>query len=378
MKFLILFLLTASAARGQNFRDYAPLPPAPAGFSIREVARMPDRPVKITTDAAGAVLYVLCISGDVYRVDLPDGPPTRVLDHATFAPQGQWLFQGLCLDGDGRMYVVGNRTDMDAKPYAMNHVTIFRGRVEDAKTIKPWFEIDIPFAIDTFQHGVSEIKQGPGGWMYVSSGSRTDHGERGNDPKLSPNGETNESACIWKLDPKADKPALQIFARGLRNPFGFCSDDRGRMFATENGPNADPPEEVNLVEAGKHYGFPHRFADWTTKGYPDQPDAPPGLTIEPPLAKIDPHSSPAGIIWLDGKLYAVRFGNMIKLPHDVGFDMIGIDPETGAVTPFLKPLARPTDLHLSATGKIYICEHTRQLANTGEEHPGRILELSRR
>ena len=67
-----------------------------------------------------------------------------------------------------------------------------------------------------------------------------------------------------------------------------------------------------------------------------------------------------------------------KLPHDVGFDMIEIDPQSRAVKPFLKPLARPTDLHLSAKGKIYICEYTRQLANAGEEHPGRILELAKR
>jgi hypothetical protein len=48
----------------------------------------------------------------------------------------------------------------------------------------------------------------------------------------------------------------------------------------------------------------------------------------------------------------------------------------GEVKPFLAPLARPTDLHLAGNGKIYICEHQRQLHNGGDDGPGRILELS--
>jgi hypothetical protein len=48
----------------------------------------------------------------------------------------------------------------------------------------------------------------------------------------------------------------------------------------------------------------------------------------------------------------------------------------GEVKSFLAPLARPTDLHLAPGGKIYICEHQRQLRNGGDDGPGRVLELS--
>jgi hypothetical protein len=44
----------------------------------------------------------------------------------------------------------------------------------------------------------------------------------------------------------------------------------------------------------------------------------------------------------------------------------------------LTPLARPVDVHQCGPGKIYICEYTRVLDNSGKTAmlPGRLLELS--
>jgi glucose/arabinose dehydrogenase len=155
------------------------------------------------------------------------------------------------------------------------------------------------------------------------------------------------------------------------------------MFATENGPNANPEEELNHVERGKHYGFPYVFADWPKRAYADQPDPPPNFSSEPPTAKFDPHSSPSGVIFYRGTLLVARYGNLLPLPKDVGFDIVQVKLTEdasgrlhGDVTPFLAPLSRPTDLHLAANGKIYICEHQRQLHNGGDDGPGRVLELS--
>jgi glucose/arabinose dehydrogenase len=363
-------------------QPYAPLPTAPKGFSIRQVAAMPESPVRVITDKEGKSLYVLCVNGDVYRIALPDGAPAKILDGAKYsgADAQHQQFLGIALDAEGRLYLVGNHFDFDAKP-AMNHATVYRTDVPLAREgtgihPKPWVSAAMPFAIDVFQHSVSYIAQGPDGFIYVSSGSRTDHGEPGMESNRSTEGETPLTACIWRIDPKSDHPQIEVFARGLRNAFGFCWDDRGRMFATENGPNADPPEEVNRIERGKHYGFPYQFADWPHKASPDQPNAPPGLTFEPPLAKLDPHSSPSGIVFHHGALLVARYGNMLPLDQDVGFDIIEMNPTTGEVKPFLSPIARPTDLHLAATGKIYVCEFSRQIHNSGEEQPGRILEIS--
>src|SRR6185503_15596157 len=119
-----------------------------------------------------------------------------------------------------------------------------------------------------------------------------------------------------------------------------------------------------------------QFSDWDHKAYPDQPTAPPGLKIEPPLAKLDPHSSPSGIVYYKGTLLVARFGNLLPLAKDVGFDIVRVDPKSGAVTSFLAPIARPTDMQLAANGKIYVCEFQRQIRNFGGDFAGRILELS--
>jgi hypothetical protein len=65
-------------------------------------------------------------------------------------------------------------------------------------------------------------------------------------------------------------------------------------------------------------------------------------------------------------------------PRDVGFDILRVQNEHGhgPVSPFLSPVARPTDLHMTASGKIYIAELWRQTHNAGEQSPGRVLELS--
>lgn len=422
--FLILLLPVPPHARGQASRPatapaaaakggYAPLPVAPAGFALRQLATMPKPPTRLTSDGSGRFLYVLVDDGDVFRIDLPDGQPRLIVDRKRYivSPRGGQCI-GLTLDRDGRLYVVSNEFDTDARPQ-MNHVRIYRStartRDGDPAELKPWLETQIPYAVDVFQHGVCAIAQGPDGFIYVGSGSRTDHGEAGDDPTRYRGGEVETSACMWRLDPKSEKPQIEVFARGLRNPFGFCFDDKGRLFATENGPNAHPPEEINLIEQGKHYGFPYAFSDWTSKTYRDQPDVPAGATkfelpiqnvgpaggasADKPLGTLEPHSSPSGIVHLagpewpgeaQGTFLVARFGNMLPLTKDVGFDVVQvklIDPARDGrlraeVKPFLAPIARPTDLHMSGKGKIYICELYRETRNGGEQRPGRILELS--
>ena len=383
---LVFFFAIASLAATA---PYAAMPKPPAGFDLREVAHFDENPVRVISDQVGKSLYVLAVQGNVYKIDLPAGPPRKVIDHASYSQHnGDRQTMGFCFDRDRRMYIVENAFDMDATP-AMNHVTIFRSTSKtpqgEPAGFEAWVKTDIPFAVDVFQHGVSYIAQGPDGMIYVSSGSRTDHGEAGTDPKRSGAGETPISACIWRLDPKNRSATIGVYSSGIRNAFGFCWDDKNRMFATENGPNANPDEELNQIEEGKHYGFPFVFSDWTHKAYDDQPDAPPNFTSSPPLAQFDPHSSPSGVIpWRDGTLLVARYGNLLPLAKDVGFDIVQVTLHAdaasghlrGEVKPFLAPLARPTDLHLAPSGKIYICEHQRQLHLNGEDGPGRVLELS--
>ena len=48
-----------------------------------------------------------------------------------------------------------------------------------------------------FTHGISHIAFGPDGLLYLSSGSRTDGGEKSTNHPDSPAGETDLTAAIW-------------------------------------------------------------------------------------------------------------------------------------------------------------------------------------
>ncbi len=387
---------------------YAPLPAAPEGWKIREVARLPQPPTRVASDGTGSFLYVLGGNGNVWKLNPSDGSLKQLLEGSKYIA-GEVTCFGMTLDKQGRLYVIANVRDASMTPI-LNRVTIYRssGKHElNPADLRPWIKTDYPYGVNNYNHGVGHIAQGPDGFLYVSSGSRTDANEASADPAFSSEGETPLTACIWRIDPASAQPKIEVYAWGLRNPYGFCWDERGRMIATENGPNLDPPEELNEIRQGRHYGFPYEFADWSHNPYRHIGAAPAGLKMSRPIlnlgpdggskegrpiATLDAHSSPSGITYLGESFPAAqrrsflvpRFGNMLEKRQDVGFDVLQVRLREkhgklceAEVKTFLKPIARPVDIHLSG-GKIYLVEFSRELklAAPGSDQPGRILELS--
>lgn len=378
------------------------LPSAPPGFSVREVARFNGPIVRLASDGEKG-LYAISTAGDVWRVDAGSGQKVQVLKAADYAGPNTTII-GLAIDGQHRIYIVSNLPEGSAG-LDINHVTIFRAVIPAGGVLAvpvPWFETTYPYGVDTFNHGVNKIQIGPDGYLYVSSGSRTDHGEARHQAGRSTEGEVPLTGCIWKLDPNATHPEVEIWADGIRNAFGFCWDSRGRLWATENGPNADAPEELNRLGHGKHYGFPYQFSDLPGKLYPDQPATPEGLKIELPvindgpdggkgISTFDPHSSPSGIVWINnwGPDYSNgflmgRFGNLIG-PRNVGFDLLWVKPSAedsggkihAEVRQFMPAVGRITDV-IKVDGKVYVCLYSSQTQNAGPDQLGtipRILEI---
>ena len=384
------------------------LPDAPEGWTLTLGTELGFSPTRLALHPDGEHILALSQHGDVWTWK-PDEKEAKLLFLSTDLIDkrlGEELVMGITVDSKGRLYITSNQRDVTASP-VQNEMTIFRTEPWSKdlpwSLPKPWLRPKNPFGIGPYNHGLSHIAEGPDGKLYVNSGARTDSGETGNQPNYATTGETPTTAAIWRVDPEAEAPEIEVYATGLRNTYGFCWDDEKRMIGTENGPDAHAPEELNLIQKGHHYGFPFQFSDWTTKPYPHTPDIPSGLEITKPfrnlgpaaggnekgISTFDPHSSPAGIVWLEkdwpaplgGSFLTTRFGNLLKLDHgDVGFDLVQLHLDfsnhTATTKQLLHPLARPIDVLKLPGHRLVIAEYSRatNLA-AGVGTPGRLLLL---
>lgn len=106
-------------------------------------------------------------------------------------------------------------------------------------------------------HNGGKLEFGPDGNLFISTGetgvpelSRKVPGLNGKILRVTREGKIPPDNPI--IDPYG-KPS-EVYAFGLRNVFGIAFDDKGRLFATENGSEDD--DEINLIKPGADYGWP--------------------------------------------------------------------------------------------------------------------------
>ena len=190
----------------------------------------------------------------------------------TSADHGLNDTQGLAIGPDGSMYVGGNRRQGNA-----NIITVVKGAFDPATGARTWTPLartePIPRgdvgAFNHFHPAVAVDREGR--FVYINSGSRTEHGELaemgGDFPGLR---EAPLSSAILRVPTDgadivipANAEALNAsgfhFSDGHRNAFDLTIGPEGHLFATENGPDWDLSDEINWVREGRHYGFPWRM-----------------------------------------------------------------------------------------------------------------------
>ena len=394
------------------------LPKAPEGTSLELAVELDFNPTRII-DAGMNQLLILSKFGDVYSLNLKTKKLNKVLVGKDYLSRGKGyvgVTKGIALDDKRRLYITNDYIDRDKSlPFDIDRVGIFRSEALP-KTItaisppKPWYETQIPAGVGPYNHGISHIEQGPDGWMYVSFGSRTNAGETGDMKRRAKSREHDLSAAIWRLKDSGNKaPLFEVYARGVRNPYSFAWDKEGRLFASENGPDKDIAAELNLVEQGKHYGFPYSFADLTENPHEDSPKAQAGLQFEKPLVNEGPdgiipltgsqvpmstftaHCVPVGMTYLDERfpdefkdtLLLCRFGGFWPVNGiTTGFDILQIKynkENSISSKKLISSLARPVDVttaDIDGEPVVVIAEYCRgRTIAEGLTHPGRILIL---
>jgi len=229
--------------------------------------------IRIAQDPRNNVLYYLKYNGDIYRVNLMPGSgstSTRVYGAADHGIATSAL--GMAIGPDGTIYLLGNTTTNSGNS---TFARVMKG-VPNSVGSRVWSLLartePYPLSRTAFDHLMSGMRISPdGAWLYLNSGSRTDHGEVESTSGLYPNlRETGLTAKILRLptsgsnliltnDLTALRSAGYIFAEGTRNAFALAFAPNGDLFAIDNGPDRDMSDELNWIRPGLHYGFPWRM-----------------------------------------------------------------------------------------------------------------------
>lgn len=292
----------------------------PAGFRVSVFARDLGTARMLAVGDDGTVYVTRRDSGDV--IALRDDGTGRAATPRKVAADLPRV-HGIALHG-GRMYLATIREVYVADVAADGSVGTPRAIVTG-----------LP---DGGQHPNRTVGVGPDGMLYVSVGSTCNQCIETND----------EHATILQM--ALDGSRRGVFARGLRNTVGFTWNPETRaMWGVDHGMdykgNEIPPEELNEIQNGLHYGWPFCYG----KRVADASYAlePPGSTkaefcartVSPTLT-FDAHAAPMQIAFYQGTSFPAEYrgdafvalrGSWNRSPA-VGYKVLRIEFRDGVPT----------------------------------------------
>jgi glucose/arabinose dehydrogenase len=173
---------------------------------------------------------------------------------------GESGLTGIAIDPDfannGYVYVAFTYAQSKSPLVLVNKIVRYK---ENPQTKVPAFDKTLIDGIPgNYLHNVGPLKFGPDGKLYATVGEIFKP-ELAQDPN-SLNGK------ILRMNPDGTVPSdnptagSYVYSLGHRNPQGLAfQPETGRIYATEHGPSEEQgccQDEINLIEAGKNYGWP--------------------------------------------------------------------------------------------------------------------------
>jgi Raf kinase inhibitor-like YbhB/YbcL family protein len=259
----------------------------PEGFGISVFASDLQNPRILAVHPAGHVYVSRREQGDVLLMHDADGDGRS--DRAPVAVLHRPDAHGLAIHGN-HLYVVTVKELLRAP-------ILEDGRLGDPELLVD----DLP---DGGQHPNRTMAFGPDGKLYLSVGST-----------CNACNETNpEHATLLRMEP--DGSTRSIFASGLRNTIGFgWQPETGELWGMDH--NIDSLgdeahlEELNRIELGKQYGWPHVFADG---GLHPQTTPVGGITkaqwrdmSEPMVMGYTAHAAPMQMAFYQGQSFPAEY-----------------------------------------------------------------------
>lgn len=139
-------------------------------------------------------------------------------------------------------------------------------------------------------HFTRTLSFGPDKRLYVSIGSSCNVCNEGD----------LRRAAIYSMN--SDGSDFKLFAKGLRNTLFFAWDEEGRMWGTDMGRDylGDnlPPDEINIIEQGRDYGWPFCFGKQAHDDNYDDDNNRSCSQTQAAQIELPAHSAPLGLAFI--------------------------------------------------------------------------------
>ncbi len=275
----------------------------PRGFTIDEVASGLNSPRFMARDPAdGSLVYGASFPGEVVRLRDTNGDGRY--DQQQQIASGLTFVHSVAF-ANGQLYAAAEDRLVRLSNFGTN------GVAQTVETI-----VALPTgAKDLYGHRTRTVAQGPDGKLYVSVGSSCDVCLE----------DTPQRAAILRLNP--DGSGLEVFASGLRNTVGFdWRPYTSELWGVDMGRNNigldNPPDELNVIQQGKNYGWP--FCHGSNTPNPEFNDPGRCASTVPPAMPLPAHWSPLGFLFYTGLNFPATYQNSAVVAfHGTARDQVG-------------------------------------------------------
>lgn len=321
----------------------------PPGYELAHYGKLPGQPQQITFGPDGRLYATVLLNGSrngaVYALN-PDGS-SEAYSQMFVSPVGL-AFQ----PGTNVLYVTSRLSELEGGAL---------WRIPAPGVPAELVLGDLPCCFSLIDNQPNGITFGPDGYLYLAIGALTDHAEPPN-PEVAPYAELHPlEAAILRIHPHTGE--VEVYARGLRNPFDLDFDTRGRFYATDSGLITGPGDRLLHIIPGGHYGWPYYGA----RGCESCPTSPPQLDIQPDFVAFPDFSLPRGLVVYKGTQFpSDMFDNLFVVlwnGTDYAQRVVRIDPQDPRLAyeeytpePFVTGLIRPIDAAVAPDGSLIVAD----------------------